>query len=321
MTKITQLTLAPGSNSGSKQASRGEAGDGALQTVGQDLRAARLRRGDDIGAVSRVLCIRKDLLQALEENRPEDLPGRTYELGFVRSYAEHLGLDPSAYVERYKQENAGRNDATQQVGFLSEPEPITLPFARIMAVALIALVLVYGGYYLFRAGTTHRAQPVAAVPARLTMVPAHHAPPFRPRVSKPQAASAPVAAGLASAAGAGAISGNLAIDPLLANLPSGQTFGIQNKNVRVVLRARSATHLLVQGPGGRVYINRILHPGDTYRVPNSVGLVLTTPNGGAVSVQLDGQFIGSAGASGQMTEALSLDPQAIVDRSNAAKHG
>jgi cytoskeleton protein RodZ len=321
MTKVTQLTLAPGSNSGSKQAPRGEAGDGALQTLGQDLRAARLRRGDDIAAVSRVLCIRKDLLQALEENRPEDLPGRTYALGFVRSYAEHLGLDPSAFVERYKQENAGRSDGTPQVGFLSEPEPITLPYARIMAVALIALVLVYGGYYLFRAGGTHRAQPVASVPARLTMVSAHHAPPLRPRVPKPQAASAPAAAGLASAAGAGTVPGNSATDPLLANLPAGQTFGIQNKNVRVVLRARTATHLLVQGPGGRVYINRILHPGDTYRVPNSVGLLLTTPNGGALSVQLDGQFIGSAGDPGQMTEALSLDPQAIVDRSNAARHG
>ena len=67
-----------------------------LQTVGQDLRAARLRRGDEIAQVSRALKIRKDHLEALEEDRLEDLPGKTYAIGFVRSYARHLGLDATA---------------------------------------------------------------------------------------------------------------------------------------------------------------------------------------------------------------------------------
>src|ERR1700748_1227444 len=68
-----------------------------LQTVGQDLRAARLRRGDEIAQVSRALKIRKDHLEALEEDRLEDLPGKNYALGFVRSYARHLGLGPDQY--------------------------------------------------------------------------------------------------------------------------------------------------------------------------------------------------------------------------------
>ncbi|MDE2501102.1 MAG: helix-turn-helix domain-containing protein, partial [Alphaproteobacteria bacterium] len=58
--------------------------DAPLETVGQDLRAARLRRGDDLATVSRVLKIRKDHLEALEEDRIEALPGRTYAVGFVR---------------------------------------------------------------------------------------------------------------------------------------------------------------------------------------------------------------------------------------------
>jgi len=47
-----------------------------------------------------------------------------------------------------------------------------------------------------------------------------------------------------------------------------------------------------------------------------VGLTLTTPNGGAVELDLDGQAMGFAGQEQQMTEALSLDPQSIVDRYN-----
>src|SRR3954469_1551440 len=90
-----------------------------LETVGQDLRAARLRRGDEIAQVSRALKIRKDHLEALEEDRLEDLPGKTYAIGFVRSYARHLGMDSAVYVERFKQEISGRADEQIQ-----SPAPI-----------------------------------------------------------------------------------------------------------------------------------------------------------------------------------------------------
>ena len=102
----------------------------------------------------------------------------------------------------------------------------------------------------------------------------------------------------------------------LAALPAGQVYGAQNKDARVVLHAKETTRILVEATDGTVYINRTLHPGDSYRVPDRVGLTLTTPNGGAIALELDGQLMGSAGKGSQMTEALSLDPQAIVDRSN-----
>src|ERR1700743_625015 len=73
--------------------------DSPLETVGQDLRTARQRRGDDLATVSKALKIRKDHLEALEEDRIEHLPGRAYAVGFVRTYAEYLGLDQAACVE------------------------------------------------------------------------------------------------------------------------------------------------------------------------------------------------------------------------------
>src|SRR3954462_12738970 len=99
--------------------------DTPLETVGQDLRAARLRRGDEIAQVSRALKIRKDHLEALEEDRLEDLPGKTYAIGFVRSYARHLGPDPTRYGERLKQEIAGPSEEQSR-----EPAPIHQEEAR-----------------------------------------------------------------------------------------------------------------------------------------------------------------------------------------------
>src|SRR5262249_41241672 len=106
-----------------------------------------------------------------------------------------------------------------------------------------------------------------------------------------------------------------------APLPKGRAYGDAGHDVRVVLRAQAATRILLQTADGHVLENRVLQPGDTYNVPNKVGLTLTTPNGGAIGVELDGQPMGYAGKGSHMAEALSLDPQAIVDRYNRANSG
>src|ERR1700748_1429132 len=117
MTKFTQMAAnedASSEDGGSRRRIHlreisGDA-DAPLETVGQDLRAARIRRGDDLAAVSRALKIRKDHLDALESDRLEDLPGKTYAIGFVRSYARYLGLDAAELTERFKAEVSGRGD-------------------------------------------------------------------------------------------------------------------------------------------------------------------------------------------------------------------
>jgi cytoskeleton protein RodZ len=120
-----------------------------METVGRDLRAARLRRGDEIAQVSRALKIRKDHLEALEEDRLEDLPGKTYAIGFVRSYARHLGLDTDQYVERFKQEISGRGDEHSR-----EPAPIHteegrhLPHGWRIVAGIVILLLGYGVWHL-----------------------------------------------------------------------------------------------------------------------------------------------------------------------------
>src|ERR1700741_208059 len=113
MSKVTHLTIEEGGAHKSRRIHLREISgdlDSPLETVGQDLRAARLRRGDDLATVSKALKIRKDHLEALEEDGLESLPGRTYAVGFVRTYADYLGLDAAQSVERFKAQIAGRSD-------------------------------------------------------------------------------------------------------------------------------------------------------------------------------------------------------------------
>ena len=53
------------------------------------------------------LHIRLAYLKAIEDGRFKDLPGLTYASGFVRSYADYLGLDGEEMVRRFREEIAG----------------------------------------------------------------------------------------------------------------------------------------------------------------------------------------------------------------------
>jgi len=73
----------------------------AMFDLGASLRAARHKRGLELDAVQRELRIRKRYLEALESERFELLPGEVYARGFLREYAEFLGLDGSIYIDEY----------------------------------------------------------------------------------------------------------------------------------------------------------------------------------------------------------------------------
>jgi hypothetical protein len=69
--------------------------------LGNSLREARSRQGLDYPQVELATKIRAKYIRALEDEAFEILPSETYVKGFLRSYAEYLGLDGQLYVDEY----------------------------------------------------------------------------------------------------------------------------------------------------------------------------------------------------------------------------
>ena len=69
--------------------------------IGSSLREARVRKGLDFPEIETATKIRGKYLQALEDEQFDVLPGETYIKGFLRTYAEYLGLDGQLYVDEY----------------------------------------------------------------------------------------------------------------------------------------------------------------------------------------------------------------------------
>jgi cytoskeleton protein RodZ len=314
MTKVTHLTVEEGGGQKTRRIHLREISgdlDSPLETVGQDLRAARQRRGDDLATVSKALKIRKDHLEALEEDRIELLPGRTYAVGFVRTYADYLGLDAAQTVERFKSQIAGRtDDAVPTITVIDEDDHRRLPQGWKIIAGVVLLLFVYGAYHLLMpAADKMLSPPVAPVPAQYAPKPvvAKKLPP-KPVEAPPQTATPTTITP--------APDQTTPPQQQEAAIPQGHVYGQLNRNSRVVIRLKEPTRILVQGPDGATYINRTLNAGDSYLVPDLVGMTLTTADAGAIQVELDGTVMGTAGKKGQIGESLSLDPQAIADRYN-----
>jgi cytoskeleton protein RodZ len=69
--------------------------------LGNSLREARTRKGLDFPELEQGTKIRAKYLRALEDEAFEALPSATYVKGFLRTYADYLGLDGQLYVDEY----------------------------------------------------------------------------------------------------------------------------------------------------------------------------------------------------------------------------
>jgi cytoskeleton protein RodZ len=111
------------------------------------LRRRREELGRDVATVARQLRIRAIYIQAIEEGRLQDLPGTAYAVGFVRAYADYLGLDGNSIVSDYRDELARRSRQNQLIWPVDQVEHKHFPGSTIVVVCLVLVAALYGGWY------------------------------------------------------------------------------------------------------------------------------------------------------------------------------
>ena len=75
--------------------------------IGNSLREARVRQGLEWPQIELATKIRAKYLRALEDEQFGILPAQPYVKGFLRTYAEFLGLDGQLYVDEYSSRFVG----------------------------------------------------------------------------------------------------------------------------------------------------------------------------------------------------------------------
>ena len=121
-----------------------------LVDIGRHLREARQQRGEDLYDVADYLRIKPSYLFALEEGDLAGMPGRTYAMGFLRTYADHLGYDGAEVVRQLKITGEPEAEASLQVR-----QPVAenrLPSLGVIVMALLLAGVAYGGWFAAQSG-------------------------------------------------------------------------------------------------------------------------------------------------------------------------
>lgn len=269
----------------------------AAPRAGADLRAARERLDWPLEDAAAMLRIRKPYLEALEDGDLARLPGNAFALGFLRSYATALGLDPEEMLRRFKAEAAEVSQRTA----LSFPAPVPergLPAGAVILLGLVLAVGAYVGWYRLSGQGRLPAETATTIPEPVPPLAQQALPPSVPPGPTPDASPS-----LTTTAAAAPVNPSVTPPPAPAVTPP----PAMPAAARVVLRATGDAWVEVRDKSGTVILNKVLHQGDTWPAPATSGLTLTTGNSVATEILLDGVSIGNLGGAGAVRHDLPLD--------------
>ncbi len=240
--------------------------------IGEELKAAREAQGKTIEALASRLKVRPRNLVAIEAGECDDLPEHAYLVGYVKAYADALGLNSSDIIARFK--GAEANERKN----LSLPQPHRTSFHPGFWVMVMSIIVAIGIYLLWY---QHQSKEpvVEEVPTTTETAPSTPAETSATEETTTTPAQQDNAQAETSAPSAfSRFSEEKIREKNLTDL----------KNTRIVLLAKEATWVRLLTGRNQFLLERTMNPGDTYFVPNRSDLVITAGNPGAVEIFIDG---------------------------------
>lgn len=274
-------------------------------SLGQFLRAVREHKGLSLLEMETQTRVHRNHLSALEAGDLSRLPSRPFTIGYVRSYARALGLDPDTEVSRFKSE------------FPDAAEPLRAPIGvahqeveRRHPIVYVAVGLVVTAVVLWNVAQRTLS---ASAPTPSGVLAIQEAPPPAPvNPGQPITVGAPTSASVEQNTPAAYVTPGLEGDvargphgeplvkpsaPLLGAPPVGAIFeprgavyGAAALPNTAVLQASKRIALIIRGPGGEIYFARPLAPGEAYRAPIGRGLSAETADPNGVNLYVGGRF-------------------------------
>jgi len=250
--------------------------------VGEILRRTRLHYNQSINDIERALRIRASQIEAIEQGTLENLPGKVYAIGFVRAYAEFLGLDGDKIVHLFKVQMSDQSPEPELQFPLpasdSKIVPLWLTFLSLVT-ALVVLAFWMNAHNQERAAVAD----IPPVPEKMQMAAEstlQSTAPAAEVVGPPQNFASPTGE-----------------EPVIAEKPQ----------EGIILNIRENSWVEIRDQKGRAMLSRVLKAGDQYYVPDRPDLTISIGNAAGVEIEVDGIKLKALGEKGQVLRRLPLD--------------
>ena len=120
-----------------------------MESIGEKFKQRREERGLFIEQIARDTNISKKYIEAIETENFSEMPGEAYLLGFLRSYAEYLDIDPEEVIAIYKNTKIQEQPVPEEL----IPKKKTSLSTTLIIASIVLAVAVIGsaGFYFFGA--------------------------------------------------------------------------------------------------------------------------------------------------------------------------
>ena len=267
-----------------------------MTEFGASFRKARERLGVSLDQIAIETRISTRFLLAIENEDFRRLPGGIFNRGFIRTYAERIGLNPEEAVAEYER-LVRTTEPDVLVG--STPTPPPSSARGLYAASVVILVLLIAAYYFFNRATSATSVAVNR--------PAVDAAPPQPAPVPPPPAVEPPAAEKTEPAASTPASNPTESAPTAPSTPQSASQGARAQVAAPAAAGQLALEVEILEPtwikistDGTPVLNRELPPGTTkrYTAQNSINVVVG--NAGGISMKVNDKPLRPLGRSGQV---------------------
>lgn len=285
--------------------------------VGTLLKNMRMEKGLKVADIAKTLCIRKQYLDAIEDSNYKEIPAFPYGIGFIRSYADFLGLNSGNIVELYKEETNLKS--TEGVSVVEPETGAAMPNFVYIIASIVAVALIYGVWTWMshdeEIDTTITSEAFGdennVIIVEETLDTSDNTSAYAPAeekatksdsvesstVENENSATTPAVAPAAAPVATPEVLPANEANPVKVNEP-------QVENVASPAPAPELPKLVIPSKGifievleeswvevknaQKLYLSKVLNPGEGYTLPNDTGLILSVGKRGGVNVYVNG---------------------------------
>ncbi|MCB1531433.1 MAG: DUF4115 domain-containing protein [Alphaproteobacteria bacterium] len=274
-------------------------------SVGEILRRTREHYNQSYQDIERALRIKAPQIIAIESDSVENLPGRVYAIGFVRSYSEYLGLDGDKMVKLFKAQSGGRTHKPH-LDFPVIASESKMPPLWVVILSSVLAVFILIGWWSSQSGDGPRVSEIPSVPENLqvelgdisTDMTGDEAQTIDETLGDVMDAEVAADAGLKEEA-------DSADTPAAAPAPAQEG---------ILLTMLENSWVEIRDQAGKAIVSRVLKAGDQYYVPDRPDLSMSLGNAGGVKLQVDGQPLDFLGEKGQVRRNIALDAAKLKEQ-------
>ena len=305
-----------------------------IEDIGSLFIDARVKKGLTQEDASKILKVRISAIKQIESGEELGSLGSAYRLGFLRSYAKLVDLDPENIIKNYKSSNSEKN-IKFDYNFPSVTKEKKSLFPIIALCTFLFSLVVYSSWYYLNINSLKTENKnityldndnnnldYVKIEDNKNLSPDNAEKIYSENVAVSEKETSNIIINenfQNKVVDNNEVGSKILLEPntLTDTSISNETSAIANERTpkeEMVLKSSGNSWVEIEDLDGNSYLTRLMRSGETFVVPDKKGLTLSTGNAGVLSLTFGSTHISKLGSIGEVISSRPLNIEAFKKR-------